>query len=203
MKYRLKPVKGCEWDYDMMLAKKEIAEYVGLPLKDYKKRQAELKNFVDLREKLGIWRLYKWVFNALPTPIRKTYNEKAHLILKWTTIRSLKEVRKQYPQFFGDLRDLRKTQTLANFIENVKKTKFLFPGMLPEEIFENAKPHNFNIDKILKEYKELSFLYHPDHGGNTEQFQILTKVKDFAIKEDQIREASPTYREVYQDSLRG
>ena len=185
------------------MAKQQIQDKVGMPLKDYKKQHSELKNFVDLRTKLGIWRLYKWVFNALPSPIRKTHCEKAHLIIKWTGIKSLKEVRKKYPQFFGELKDLRKAVTLANFIENVKKSKFLFPGMLPEEVFENAQTNNFDIDEILKEYKKLGFAYHPDHGGNTEQFQILTKIKDWAIKKDQIREASPTYQEVYQNNLRG
>ena len=203
MRYQLKPVKGCEWDYDMKLAKQQIQDKVGMPLKEYKKQYSELKGFIDLRKKLGIWRLYKWVFNVLPSPIRKIHPEKAHLIVKWTGIKSLKEVRRKYPQFFGELKDLRKTVTLANFIENVKKSKFLFPGMLPEEIFENAQPNNFDIDKILKEYKKLGFTYHPDHGESTEQFQILTKIKDWAIKEHQIREGSPTYREVYQGNLRG
>ena len=150
MRYQLKPVKGCEWDYDMKLAKQQIQDKVGMPLKEYKKQYPELKGLIDLRKKLGIWRLYKWVFNVLPSPIRKIHPEKAHLIVKWTGIKSLKEVRRKYPQFFGELKDLRKTVTLANFIENVKKSKFLFPGMLPEEIFENAQPNNFDIDKILK-----------------------------------------------------
>ncbi|MEB3160301.1 MAG: hypothetical protein VKL20_02440 [Synechocystis sp.] len=203
MQYRLKPIKGCEWDYDIKLAKQQIQDELRIPLKEYKKQHPELKKIVDLRTKLGIWRLYKWVFNALPSPIRKTYPEKAHLIVKWTGIKSLSEVRKKYPQFFGDLRDLRKTATLANFIENVKKSKFLFPGMLPEEVFENAKLNNFDIDKILKEYKKLGFIYHPDYGESNGQFQILAKIKDLAIQEDQIRKASPTYREVYQNNFRG
>ena len=69
MRYQLKPFKGCEWDYDTKLAKQQIQDKVGIPLKEYKKQYPELKGFVDLREKLGIWRLYKWVFNVVPSPI--------------------------------------------------------------------------------------------------------------------------------------
>ena len=72
MKYRLKPVNGCEWDYDFQLAKKQIQNHVGMPLEKYKDQYPVLKELVDLRTKLGIWQLFKWVFNAIPLPKRKT-----------------------------------------------------------------------------------------------------------------------------------
>jgi hypothetical protein len=199
MTYRLKPVNGCEWDYDFQLAKKQIQNHIGMPLIKYKAQYSVLKESVDLRSKLGIWKLFKWVFNALPLPKRQTYEEKAQLILRWTETASLTEVKNRYPEFFQEINDLRKTKTLGNFIEQVKKSGKLLPGMLPEDVFKNAQPHNFDIEKIKKEFKKLARNYHPDSSGKEEQFQILNKLKEFAIQQEQLLQVSSTYREMCEE----
>jgi hypothetical protein len=198
MTYKLKPVNGCEWDYDFQLAKKQIQNHVGMPLTKYKAQYPVLKELVDLRTKQGIWELFKWVFNALPLPKRETYEEKEQLILRWTETTTLTEVKNRYPEFFEDINNLSKTKTLDNFIEQVKKSGKLLPGMLPEDVFENAQRHNFDIEKIKKDFKKLASKYHPDSGGTEEQFQILNKLKEFAIKKEQLSQGSSTYRKMYE-----
>jgi hypothetical protein len=169
-----------------------------MPLVKYKAQHPVLKELVDLRSKLGIWKLFKWVFNAPPLPKRETYEQKAQLILRWTETTTLAEVKNRYPEFFEEINNLRKTKALGNFIEQVKKSGKLLSGMLPEDIFENAQPHNFDIEKIKKEFKNLASTYHPDSGGTEEQFQILNKLKEFAIKQEQLLQLSSTYREIYE-----
>ena len=127
MTYKLKSVNGCEWDYDFQLTKKQIQNHVGMPLAKYKAQYPALKELVDLRTKLGIWQLFKWVFNALPLPKRETYEEKEQLILRWTGMNTLTEVKNRYPEFFQEINDLGNTETLGNFIEQVKK--WLFPQL--------------------------------------------------------------------------
>lgn len=170
-----------------------------MPLTKYKNQYPALKELVDLRTKLGIWKLFKWIFNEPPLPKRNTYQEKAQLILRWTETNSLQEVKNKYPEFFQEINDLGKRKTLNSFIEQVKKSGKLLPGMLPEDVFENAQPHNFDIEKIKKEFKKLAIKYHSDTGGKDEQFQILNKLKEFAIKQEQISQVSLTYREVYEE----
>ena len=115
---------------------------------------------------------------------------------------TLTEVKNRYPEFFQEINDLRKTETLGNFIEQVKKSGKLLPGMLPEDVFENAQRHNFDIEKIKKDFKKLASKYHPDSGGTEEQFQILNKLKEFAIQKEQLSRQSSTYREMYEEQYR-
>jgi hypothetical protein len=197
-KEELKPVNGCEWDYDFELTKQQIQNHVGMPLVKYKAQYPVLKKSIDLRTKPGIWKLFQWVFNALPLPKRETYEEKAQLILRWTGMNTLTEVKNRYPEFFQEINNLEKTETLDNFIEQIQKSGKLLPGMLPEDVFENGQRHNFDIEKIKKEFKKLASKYHPDSGGTEEQFQILNKLKEFAIKKEQLSQLSSTYREMYE-----
>lgn len=200
--FKLTKSNGMEWAIDKEKRQKQIEDAVGMPMKEYIKQNPALADGLDdLEGDFATWKTFKWVFNTPPSPSRDTYETKANLIERWTQ-KGLEEAYQKYPVLFGS-GDINDIKTLDNFFANTKKTGFLFSGMLPEDVFENAKDNQVDVAKIKKEFKKLSQKYHPDKGGSEAQFKILNEIKARAEKKGELNDLTSTYREVYEDSFVG
>lgn len=77
----------------------------------------------------------------------------------------------------------------TNRKQNKYRGRFGFDEMLfysQEEINKSFEFFNLNKDvctetDVIQEFKKLCFVYHPDHGGNEEEFKNLIKMRNICI----------------------